>query len=158
MDKQQKTELIKNISGARLRTLLSKSQYRQFYEDIIRGYFEFLNPRIDENLQKWSWHLFIRHLNRLHQPEVPREYRKLKLPIRDNFTLQDIIEYTSHKQFFDMVRLVLDDFLDMLPPYAPFRSAKKDYFEFLGVNIDTDQLEKINPEDINENLKETYRS
>lgn len=148
MDKLQKSDLIKGLTGARLRTLLSKTQYRQFYEDIIRGYFEFLRPHIDDNLKDWSWHIFRRHLNHLHQPEIPRAYRNLKNPIRNCFGLQDIISCTTRKQFFEMVDIVMRDYLDMLPPYKPFREAKEEYYEFLGANIDNpDQLEEITDED-----------
>lgn len=146
MNRHEKQELIKNLTGARIRTLLSKTQYRQFYEDIICGYFEFLKPHVDDNLKQWSWHLFKRHLNHLHQPETPKEYRPLKNPIRGNYSLQDIITCTTRKQFFELVDLVMKDYLDILPPYVPFRKAKDEYYEFLGTNIDNpDQLEEIDP-------------
>ena len=145
MDNQEKRELLQNLSGARIRSLLSKIQYRQFYEDIVKGYFEFLIPHIDSNLRKWSYHLFKRHLNRLHQPEIPREYKNYKNPIRGNYSLQDIITCTTHKQFFELVDLVMKDYLDMLPPYKPFKEAKEEYYEFLGTNIDNlEELTKIN--------------
>lgn len=144
MDKGDKQQLLQGLSGARIRTLLSKIQYRQFYEDIIRGYFEFLIPHIDDNLRQWSYHLFKRHLNHLHQPEIPKEYRPLRNPIRGNYSLQDIITCTSHKQFFELVDLVMKDYLDLLPSYAPFKKAKDEYYDFLGMNIkNPDQLEEI---------------
>ena len=147
MDNQEKKDLIKNLTGARIRSLLSKVQYRQFYEDIVKGYFEFLIPHIDNNLKQWSYHLFKRHLNHLHQPDVPREYRNYKNPIRDNYSLQDIITCTTRKQFFELVDLVMKDYLDLLPSYAPFKKAKDEYYDFLGTNIDNpDQLEDIKDE------------
>lgn len=155
MDRQEKQKLIQGLSGPRLRTLLSKIQYRQFYEDIIKGYFEFLTPHIDDNLRQWSYHLFKRHLNHLHQPDIPREYKNFKSPIRDNYSLQDIITCTTHKQFFELVDLVMKDYLDMLPPYSPFKQAKEEYYEFLGANIDKpDFLEKIDKDICNDKLKD----
>ena len=154
MDNQEKRELLQGLSGARIRTLLSKIQYRQFYEDIICGYFEFLTPHIDDNLRQWSYHLFKRHLNHLHQPEVPREYRNYKMPIRANYTTQDIITCTSHKQFFELVDLVMKDYLDMLPPYRPFKEAKDEYYEFLGTQTNLETLENIDIEKCNEKLRD----
>ena len=159
MDKQEKRELLQNLSGARIRSLLSKIQYRQFYEDIVKGYFEFLMPHIDSNLRKWSYHLFKRHLNHLYQPEIPRAYRNYKNPIRSNYSLQDIITCTTRKQFFELVDLVMKDYLDILPPYKPFKEAKDEYYEFLGTNINNpDQLEEINQhtyEDFEKTLRAT---
>lgn len=53
----------------------------------------------------------------------------------------------------------MKDYLDMLPPYKPFKEAKDEYYEFLGTKIiNPDQLEEINQhtyEDFEKTLRAT---
>lgn len=57
-----------------------------------------------------------------------------------------------------MVDLVMKDYLDLLPSYAPFKKAKDEYYEFLGANIDNlEELTEINQQTY-EDFEKTLRT
>lgn len=107
-----------NLKPQIVRQLFSVEQYKQFYEDIVCGYIEFLKPNATRK-QILDAHMVKRlKLANIAKHKVSKPYRQFREPFRE-LDLIGIYRALSDHQFAYLVDVVLTHYCEALHEYIP---------------------------------------
>ena len=124
---------LKSVRALLVRQLFSVAQYKQFYDDIVSGYIEFLKPHATKDQVRIAREVKDLKISRVSRLKVNKPYRIYREPFRA-LDLIGILSVLSNQQFAILVELILKHYCEALSEEIPpelVDAVKVLYLDFL---------------------------
>ena len=124
---------LRSVRALLVRQLFSVTQYKQFYDDIVSGYIEFLKPYATKDQVRIAREVKDLKISRVSRLKVNKPYRIYREPFRA-LDLIGILSVLSNQQFAILAELILKHYCEALSEeISPelVDAAKVLYLDFL---------------------------
>ena len=124
---------LKSVRALLVRQLFSVAQYKQFYDDIVSGYIEFLKPHATKDQVRIARKVKDLKISKVSRLKVNKPYRIYREPFRA-LDLIGILSVLSNQQFAILAELILKHYCvaisEEIPPEL-VNAVKTLYLDFL---------------------------
>lgn len=124
---------LRSVRALLVRQLFSVAQYKQFYDDIVSGYIEFLKPHATKDQVRIARAVKDLKISKVTRLKVNKPYRIYREPFR-SLDLIGILSVLSNQQFAILAELILKHYCVALSEEIPSElvdAAKVLYLDFL---------------------------
>ena len=126
-------EGLRDIKALSVRQLFSVAQYKQFYDDIVSGYIEFLKPHATKDQVLTAHEVKDLKISKVTRSKVSKPLRIYREPFRA-LDLIGILSVISNQQFAHLAELILKHYCAALSEEIPTElvdAVKTPYLDFL---------------------------
>ena len=123
----------RSIRALSVRQLFSVAQYKQFYDDIVSGYIEFLKPHTTKDQVRIAREVKDLKISKVSRSKVSKSLRIYREPFRA-LDLTGILSVLSNPQFAYLAELILKYYCEALSEEIPIElveAVKTLYLDFL---------------------------
>ena len=124
---------LRSVRALLVRQLFSVAQYKQFYDDIVSGYIEFLKPHATKGQVRIAREIKDLKISKVTRLKVNKPYRIYREPFRA-LDLIGILSVLSNQQFAILAELILKHYCAALSEEIPAElvdAVKTLYLDFL---------------------------
>ena len=104
---------LRSVRALLVRQLFSVAQYKQFYDDIVSGYIEFLKPHATKGQVRIARKIKDLKISKVSRLTVTKPYRIYREPFRA-LDLIGILSVLSNQQFAILAELILKHYCEAL--------------------------------------------
>lgn len=123
----------RDIRALSVRQLFSVAQYKQFYDDIVSGYIEFLKPHATKDQVRIALEVKDLKISKVTRSKVNKSLRIYREPFR-SLDLIGILSALSNQQFAVLAELILKHYCEAISEEIPTElvdAVKVLYLDFL---------------------------
>ena len=123
----------RSIRALSVRQLFSVAQYKQFYDDIVSGYIEFLKPHATKDQVRIALEVKDLKISKVTRSKVSKPLRIYREPFRA-LDLTGIFSVLSNQQFAHLAELILKHYCEAISEEIPtelVEAVKTLYLDFL---------------------------
>lgn len=123
----------RDIKALSVRQLFSVKQYKQFYDDIVSGYIEFLKPHATKDQVRIARKVKDLKISKVTRSKVSKPLRIYREPFR-TLDLIGILSVLSNQQFAHLAELILKHYCEAISEEIPTElvdAVKTLYLDFL---------------------------
>ena len=124
---------LRSVRALSVRQLFSVTQYKQFYDDIVSGYIEFLKPYATKDQVLTAREIKDLKISKVTRSKVSKPLRIYREPFR-SLDLIGILSVLSNQQFAHLAELILKHYCDAISEEIPTElvdAVKTLYLDFL---------------------------